>query len=159
MYTGIFNNFICEKYTMGRLWNRIKNGVRKVGRFIGGIAGKVGSVAGALSNIPIIGGVASTVARGANLVSKVGNGVANLIDKGEAIRQKYQPTIDKVKDAAKAVHDSGVLDKVSGGRYSKLTDKLRQIQQNGIRPRVVHGLVRRPPPSPSVKPLPGPKIT
>ena len=112
---------------MGRLWNRIKQGVRKVGRFIGRVAEGVGRVAGGLSNVPVIGNIASTVARGANLVSKIGNGAANLIDRGERIRQKYQPVIDKVRDAGRAIRDSGVADKVTGGRFSRFADRVRNI--------------------------------
>ena len=83
---------------MGRLWNKIKQGAKKVGRFIGRVAGKVGDVAGVLSNIPVIGGIASTVAKGANLVSKIGNGAANLMEKAET---KARPFADKLKEAAK----------------------------------------------------------
>ena len=114
---------------MGRLWNRIKQGIRKAGRFIGRVAEGVGRVAGGLSNVPVIGNIASTVARGANLVSKIGNGAANLIDRGERIRQKYQPVIDKVKDAGRAIRDSGVADKVTGGRFSRFADRVRNIGQ------------------------------
>ena len=120
---------------MGRLWNRIKQGVKKVGRFIGRAAEKVGNVAGVLSNVPIIGNVASTVAKGANLVSKIGNGAANLVEKGEQIRQKYQPTIDKVKDAGKAIYDSGIVDKITRGGFTRVINKFKRhrdrIEQRG----------------------------
>jgi hypothetical protein len=113
---------------MGRFWDKIKGGIKKVGRFIGRVAGKVGNVAGVLSNIPVIGSIASTVARGANLVSKIGNGAANLIEKGEKIKQRYQPTIDKVKDAAQAVHQSRVLDKITRGGMTRFLDKGRALR-------------------------------
>ena len=120
---------------MGRLWSRIKQGVKKVGRFIGRVADKVGNVAGVLSNVPVIGSVASTVARGANLVSKIGNGAANLVEKGEQIRQKYQPTIDKVKEAGKAIHQSGIPDKLTRGGFTRVINKLKhhrdRIEQRG----------------------------
>ena len=113
---------------MGRFWNKIKQGVKKVGRFIGRVGEKVGNVAGVLSNLPIIGGVASTVARGANLVSKIGNGAANLIERGERIRQKYQPTIDKVKDAATAVYKTGIPDKITRGGFTRVLNKGRALR-------------------------------
>ena len=113
---------------MGRLWNKIKNGVKKAGRWIGNVAGKVGNVAGVLSNVPVIGGIASTVARGANLVSKVSNGVSNLIEKGERVKQKYQPVIDKVKDAGKAVYKTGIPDKLTGGAVSRVINRGREIR-------------------------------
>ena len=113
---------------MGRLWNKIKSGVKKVGRFIGRVADKVGNVAGVLSKVPVVGSIASTVARGANLVSKIGNGAANLIERGERIKQQYQPTIDKVKDAARSVHQSGVLDKLTRGGMSRLLDRGRSLR-------------------------------
>ena len=113
---------------MGRLWNKIKNGVKKAGRWIGNVAGKVGNVAGVLSNIPVIGGIASTVAKGANLVSKVSNGVSNLIERGEAARAKYQPAINKVKEAAQAVHRTGIPDKLTGGAVSRVINRGREIR-------------------------------
>jgi hypothetical protein len=113
---------------MGRLWNKIKNGVKKAGRWIGNVAGKVGNVAGVLSNVPVIGGIASTVARGANLVSKVSNGVSNLIERGEAARAKYQPVINKVKEAAQAVHRTGIPDKLTGGAVSRVINRGREIR-------------------------------
>ena len=51
---------------MGRFLSKLWNGVKKAGRWIGNAAGKVSNVAGVLSNVPVIGGFASTVARGAN---------------------------------------------------------------------------------------------
>ena len=114
---------------MGRIWNAIKRGVKKVGRFIGNVAGKVSNVAGFLSNIPVIGGIASTVARGANLVSKIGNGAANLIEKGEQIRQKYQPVINKVKGAAQAIYKTGIPDKLTNGAVSRVIDKGKYYAQ------------------------------
>ncbi len=120
---------------MGRLWNRIKQGVKKVGRWIGNAASKVGNIAGALSGVPVIGSVASTVAKGANLVSKIGNGAANLIEKGEKMRQKYQPTIDKVKDAATSVYKSGIPDKITRGGFTRVINKFKRhrdrIEQRG----------------------------
>ena len=120
---------------MGRLWNRIKQGAKRVGRFIGRVADKVGSVANTLSVIPGIGSIASTVAKGANLVSKIGNGAANLIEKGEQIRQKYQPTIDKVKEAGRAIHQSGIPDKLTRGGFTRVINKFRRhrdrIEQRG----------------------------
>ena len=113
---------------MGRFWNKIKSGVKKVGRFFGRVGERVANVAGVLSNIPILGGVASTVAKGANLVSKIGNGAANLIERGERIKQKYQPTIDKVKDAAQAVHRTGIPDKLTGGAVSRVINRGREIR-------------------------------
>ena len=113
---------------MGRLWNKIKNGVKKAGRFFGRVGERVANVAGVLSNIPILGGVASTVAKGANLVSKIGNGAANLIERGERIKQKYQPTIDNVKDAAQAVHRTGIPDKLTGGAVSRVINRGREIR-------------------------------
>ena len=116
------------KYTMGRLWNKIKQGVKKAGRWVGNIAGKVANVAGVLSNVPILGGVASTVARGANLVSKVSNGVANLVEKGEKMKQQYQPTIDKVKEAGKAVYNTGIPDKITNGGITRVINKGRALR-------------------------------
>ena len=120
---------------MGRLWNRIKQGAKRVGRFIGRVADKVGSVANTLSVIPGVGSIASTVAKGANLVSKIGNGAANLIEKGEQIRQKYQPTIDKVKEAGRAIHQSGIPDKLTRGGFTRVINKFRRhrdrIEQRG----------------------------
>ena len=113
---------------MGRLWNKIKQGAKKVGRFIGRVAGKVSDVAGVLSNIPVIGGVASTVAKGANLVSKIGNGAANLIEKAEAAKAKYQPAINKVKEAAQAVHQTGIPDKLTGGAVSRVINRGQEIR-------------------------------
>ena len=107
----------------GRLWNKIKQGAKNVGRFIGRVAGKVSDVAGVLGNIPVVGGVASTVARGANLVSKIGHGAANLIERAEAAKAKYQPAIDKVKDAAQAVHKTGIPDKLTGGAVSRVINR------------------------------------
>ena len=112
----------------GRLWSKIKNGAKKIGRFIGRVADKVGNVAGVLSGVPIIGGVASTVAKGAGLVSKIGHGAANLIEKGERIREKYQPVIDKVKDAGRAIHQSGVVDKLTRGGLTRVIDKGRRLR-------------------------------
>lgn len=113
---------------MGRLWNKIKQGAKKVGRFIGRVADKVGNVAGVLSGVPIIGSVASTVAKGAGLVSKIGHGAANLIEKGERIREKYQPVIDKVKNAAQAIHATGIPDKLTRGGLTRVIDKGRGIR-------------------------------
>ena len=113
---------------MGRLWNKIKQGAKKVGRFIGRVAGKVGDVAGVLSNIPVIGGVASTVAKGAGLVKKVADGGVNLIEKAEAARAKYQPTINKVKEAAQAVHKTGIPDKLTGGAVSRVINRGREVR-------------------------------
>ena len=102
--------------------------MKKAGRFFGRVGERVANVAGVLSNIPILGGVASTVAKGANLVSKIGNGAANLIERGERIKQKYQPTIDKVKDAAQAVHRTGIPDKLTGGAVSRVINRGREIR-------------------------------
>ena len=113
---------------MGRLWNKIKQGAKNVGRFIGRVAGKVSDVAGVLGNIPVVGGVASTVARGANLVSKIGHGAANLIERAEAAKAKYQPAIDKVKDAAQAVHKTGIPDKLTGGAVSRVINRGQEIR-------------------------------
>ena len=139
----IFVHLSCSKYIMGRLWSKIKQGVKKIGRFIGRVGDKVSNVAGVLSNVPILGGVASTVARGANLVSKIGNGAvakgaglvskighgaANLIEKGEQIRQKYQPTIDKVKDAAQAVYKTGIPDKLTRGGVTRVLNRVHGIR-------------------------------
>lgn len=108
---------------MGRLWNAIKSGVRKAGRFMGNVAGKVGEIAGHLSFIP----GASTVQKIANVVSKVGGGVDKLIGRAEAAKQKYQPTINKVVDAGKAVYKTGIPDKLTGGAITRVIDKTRQL--------------------------------
>ena len=113
---------------MGRFLKKLWQGAKKVGRFIGNVAGKVGNVAGVLSNVPVIGGVASTVARGANLVNKIATGATNFMDKVEQKRQQYAPVIDKVKDAAKAVHATGIPDKLSRGGVTRVIDKMRGLR-------------------------------
>ena len=120
---------------MGRFLNWLRNAGRKVNRFISRASDKVAKVAGVLSNVPVIGGVASRVAKGAELVNKVSNRLSDIGNKIDAAKQRYQPVIDKVKQAGQAIHNSGVLDKLSGGRYSRVVDRtnqhLRRIEQRG----------------------------
>ncbi len=120
---------------MGRFLNWLRNAGRKVNRFIGRASDKVAKVAGVLSNVPIIGNVASRVAKGAELVNKVSNRLSDIGNKFDAVKQRYQPVIDKVKQAGQAIHNSGVLDKLTGGRYSRVVDRtnqhLRRIEQRG----------------------------
>ena len=118
---------------MGRFLSKLWNGAKKVGRFIGKAAGKVANVAGVLSNVPVIGGFASTVARGANLVSKVSNGVSNFMDKVDQKRQQYQPAIDKVKEAGKAVYNSGIPDKLTRGGFTRVINKFKHHRDRAER--------------------------
>ena len=115
-------------FEMGRFLNKIKSGIKKAGRFFGRVGEKIANVAGVLSNVPVIGGVASTVAKGAGLVSKIGHGAANLIEKAEAARAKYQPAINKVKDAAQAVYKTGIPDKLTGGAVSRVINRGQEIR-------------------------------
>ena len=115
-------------FEMGRFLKKLWQGAKKVGRFIGNVAGKVRDVAGVLSNVPILGGVASTVARGANLVNKIATGATNFMDKVEQKKQQYQPVINKVKDAAQAIHQSGVVDKLTRGGLTRVIDKGRRLR-------------------------------
>ena len=113
---------------MGRFLRKLWQGAKKVGRFIGNAASKVGSVAGALSNLPVIGGVASTVARGANIIGKIATGATNVMDKIDQKRQQYQPVIDKVKDAGRAIHQSGIPDKLTRGGFTRVINKGRALR-------------------------------
>ena len=113
---------------MGRFLNKLWNGAKKVGRFIGRAAGKVANVANVLSGIPILGGVASTVAKGAGLVGKIATGATNLMDKVDQKRQQYQPTIDKVKEAGKAVYNTGIPDKITNGGITRVINKGRALR-------------------------------
>ena len=118
---------------MGRFLQKLANLGKKAGRFVGRIAGKVGNVAGVLANVPIVGRVASTVARVANIASKVGNGIANGIERIQEKKAKYQPVIDKVKDAARAVHRTGIPDKMTGGAVSRVINRGREIRDRADR--------------------------
>ena len=113
---------------MGRFLKKLWNGVKKAGRWIGNAASKVGSVAGVLSNVPVIGGIASTVARGANLVGKIATGATNFMDKVDQKRQQYQPVIDKVKEAGRAIHQSGIPDKLTRGGFTRVINKGRALR-------------------------------
>ena len=115
-------------FEMGRFLKKLWQGAKKVGRFIGNVAGKVRDVAGVLSNVPILGGVASTVARGANLVNKIATGATNVMDKVEQKRQQYAPVIDKVKDTAKVIHATGIPDKLTGGAVSRVINRGQEIR-------------------------------
>ena len=115
---------------MGRFLNKIKRGIQSAGRFIGRVADKVGGVANVLSYVPVIGGFANTVAKGANLVSKIGYGASDFIDKVNGIQQKYQPVIDKVKDTARAIYNTGIPDKLTGGRFTEIVDRGRRMRDN-----------------------------
>ena len=126
----MLNTYFCTFITfeMGRFLKKLWNGAKKVGRFIGNVAGKVRDVAGVLSNVPILGGVASTVARGANLVNKITTGATNFMDKVEQKKQQYQPAIDKVKEAAKAVHATGITDKLTRGGVTRVLNRVHGIR-------------------------------
>ena len=113
---------------MGRFLAKLANFGKKVGRFIGRVGGKVGNVASVLSNVPILGGVASTVAKAANLASKIGNAAADGIERVQAAKAKYQPVINKVKDAANAVYRTGIPDKLTGGGVSRVINRGREIR-------------------------------
>ena len=113
---------------MGRFLKKLWNGAKRVGRWIGNAASKVGSVAGVLSNVPIIGSAASAVARGANLVGKIATGATNFMDKVDQKRQQYQPVINKVKDAANAVYKSGIPDKLTRGGFTRVLNKGRALR-------------------------------
>ena len=115
---------------MGRFWNKFKKGIQSVGRFVGRVADKVGSIANVLSYVPVIGGFANTVAKGANLVSKIGYGASNFIDKVNGIQQRFQPVIDKVGDAARAIYNTGIPDKLTGGAITRIIDRGRRIRDN-----------------------------
>ena len=108
-------------------FGKILGGITKVGRFIGNVAGKIGNVAGVLSKVPVIGGVASTVARVANTVSKVGTGAAGIAGKIGGLFKQNKAVVQKVGDAAKAVYNTGIPDKMTGGAVSRVIDKTRQI--------------------------------
>ena len=113
---------------MGRFLKKLWNGAKKVGRWIGNAASKVGSVANVLSGVPVIGGFASTVAKGANLVNKIATGTTNFMDKVDQKRQEYKPVIDKVKEAGKAIHQSGIPDKITRGGFTRVINKGRAIR-------------------------------
>ena len=113
---------------MGRFLRKLWNGVKKAGRWIGNAASKVGSVANVLSGVPVIGGIASTVAKGAGLVNKIATGATNFMDKVDQKRQQYQPVIDKVKEAGKAIHQSGIADKLTRGGFTRVINKGRAIR-------------------------------
>ena len=120
---------------MGRFLRKLRNFGRKINRFVNRASGTIGKVAGALSNVPVIGNFASGVARAANLVNKVSGRIDNIGQRIDAAKERYKPTIDKIRDAGRAVHNSGVLDKITNGRYSRVYDKVRQhrdrIEQRG----------------------------
>ena len=113
---------------MGRFLKKLWNGAKKVGRFIGRAAEKVGNVANVLSGVPVIGGFASTVAKGAGLVNKIATGATNFMDKVDQKRQEYKPVIDKVKEAGKAIHQSGIADKLTRGGFTRVINKGRAIR-------------------------------
>ena len=114
-------------------FGRILGGIRKVGRFIGNVAGSVGRVAGGLSKIPVIGGIASTVARGANLVNRVANGAANIADKVGGFVDRNRETIQKVQDAGRAIHQSGIPDRLTNGGFSRVVDRARDFAHQAER--------------------------
>ena len=113
-----------------RLWN----GVRKVGRFAGKVIGKVGNVASFLAPIataihPVAGKVVSTVARGAQTIGRVANGVNAVFDKGEEIARAVKPGIDRMREGARAIHKTGIPDRLTGGAASRVVDKMRRFGQ------------------------------
>ena len=113
-----------------RLWR----GVKKAGRFAGKVVGKIGNVAGFLAPIagmihPAAGAAVSAVARGAQAIGKVANGVNHVINKGEEIAGKVKPVIDKVRAGARAVYNTGIPDKLTGGAVSRVVDKARRFGQ------------------------------
>ena len=115
---------------MGRFLSRLWNGVKKVGRFIGRAADKVGKVANVLSVVPGIGSIASTVAKGAQVVGKIANGATGFMDKAEAVKQQYQPVIDKVKQAGQAVYETGIPDKLTNGGFTRIWKRMRRRRQD-----------------------------
>ena len=113
-----------------RLWR----GVRKVGRFAGKVIGKVGNVASFLAPIataihPVAGKVVSTVARGAQTIGRVANGVNAAFDKGEEIARAVKPGIDRIREGARAIHKTGIPDRLTGGAASRVIDKAQRFGQ------------------------------
>ena len=98
---------------MGRFWE----GIAKIGRTVGNVAGTVGKVAGLLSGIPGIGAVASTVANVANPVNKVANAGVGLIEQGQQIAKGPGTTAEKIVNTGKAIYNTA--DNLSGGAVSK----------------------------------------
>ena len=115
---------------MGRFLKKLWNGAKKVGRFIGKAADKVGKIANVLSVVPGIGSIASTVAKGAQFVGKIANGATGIMDKAEEVKQQYQPVIDKVKQAGQAVYETGIPDKLTGGGFTRVWKKLRRRRED-----------------------------
>ena len=115
---------------MGRFLSRLWNGAKKVGRFIGKAADKIGKVAYVLSVVPGVGSIASTVAKGAQIVGKIANGATGIMDKAEAVKQQYQPVIDKVKGAAQAVYETGIPDKLTNGGFTRVWKRMRRRRED-----------------------------